>query len=80
MSIGICVCADPFLLFCLFVRSFVSLFFFFIFFFYFFCVKVRAVAVQVMEVVYGVKDNDWLVKLLRGMIFGPAGGDKQKKV
>ena len=40
----------------------------------------RAVAVQLMEVVYGVKDNDWLVKLLRGMIFGPAGGDKQKKV
>ena len=42
--------------------------------------QVRAVAVQLMEVVYGVKDNEWLVKLLRGMIFGPAGGDKQKKV
>lgn len=40
----------------------------------------RAVAVQLMEVVYGVKDNDWLVKLLRGMISGPGAGDKQKKV
>lgn len=35
---------------------------------------------QLMEVVYGVQDNDWLVKLLRGMMFGPDGGDKQKKV
>lgn len=33
-----------------------------------------------MEVVYGVKDNGWLVKLLRGMISGPGAGDKQKKV
>lgn len=40
----------------------------------------RAVAVQLMEVVYGVKDNEWLVKLLRGMISGPGAGDKQKKV
>ena len=37
-------------------------------------------AVQLMEVVYGVKDNGWLVKLLRGMISGPGAGDKQKKV
>ena len=44
------------------------------------CRQVRAVAVQLMEVVYGVKDNDWLVKLLRGMIAGPGAGDKQKKV
>eukprot|EP00752_Nemacystus_decipiens_P012313 g10918.t1 len=41
--------------------------------------QIRAVAVQLMEVVYGVKDNDWLVKLLRGMISGPGAGDKQKK-
>lgn len=33
-----------------------------------------------MEVVYGVQDNEWLVKLLRGMIFGAAGGEKDKKV
>lgn len=33
-----------------------------------------------MEVVYRVQDNGWLVKLLRGMIFGPGSGDKQKKV
>lgn len=44
------------------------------------CCQVRAVAVQLMEVVYGVKDNEWLVKLLRGMISGPGAGDKQKKV
>lgn len=44
------------------------------------CRQVRAVAVQLMEVVYGVKDNEWLVKLLRGMISGPGAGDKQKKV
>lgn len=37
-------------------------------------------AVQLMEVVYGVKDNEWLVKLLRGMISGPGAADKQKKV
>lgn len=42
--------------------------------------QVTAVAVQVMEVVHGVKDNDWLVKLLRGMICGPGAGNKQKKV
>lgn len=33
-----------------------------------------------MEVVHGVKDKGWLVKLLRGMISGPGEGDKQKKV
>lgn len=44
------------------------------------CRQVRAVAVQLMEVVHGVKDNEWLVKLLRGMISGPGAGDKQKKV
>lgn len=42
--------------------------------------QVKAVAVQLMEVVYRVQDNSWLVKLLRGMIFGPGSGDKQKKV
>lgn len=42
--------------------------------------QVKAVAVQLMEVVYRVQDNSWLVKLLRGMIFGPDSGDKQKKV
>lgn len=37
-------------------------------------------AVQLMEVVYGVHDNGWLVKLLRGMIFGTGTGEKHKKV
>ena len=35
---------------------------------------------QLMEVVHGVHDNGWLVKLLRGMIFGPGSSEKQKKV
>lgn len=42
--------------------------------------KVEAVAVQLMEVVYGVHENGWLVKLLRGMIFGTGTGEKHKKV
>lgn len=42
--------------------------------------KAEAVAVQLMEVVYGVHDNGWLVKLLRGMIFGTGTSEKHKKV
>ncbi|CAN0205181.1 unnamed protein product, partial [Discosporangium mesarthrocarpum] len=37
------------------------------------------IAVQIMEVVYRGPDHLWLVNLLQGLIFGPGGGDKEKK-
>ncbi|CAN0006597.1 unnamed protein product, partial [Phaeothamnion confervicola] len=39
----------------------------------------RASAVQLVEVVSGVGNTDWLVKLLEGLIFGPGEGDKARK-
>ncbi|KAG5186542.1 sister chromatid cohesion C-terminus-domain-containing protein [Tribonema minus] len=37
---------------------------------------VEACALQMMEVAAEVKSRDWLVVLIRGLIFGPAEGDK----
>ena len=40
----------------------------------------EASALQMMEVIAKVKSREWMVKLIQGLIFGPAEGDKGKAV
>jgi nucleotide-binding universal stress UspA family protein len=41
--------------------------------------RVRAAASQIVEVVHGVSNSEWLVELLKGMLFGADDGSKAKK-
>ena len=41
--------------------------------------RVRAAASQIVEVVHGVSNSEWLVELLKGMLFGANDGSKAKK-